>query len=294
MLLPGHPGEPGPPAAPPATAPFPVFVNLRSIGVPFAWWREQALRLEEAGYGGVAAWDHFVSRGRRSDPVLEAWTTLAAVGGASFRLGLLTFVANVMNRHPAVLARMAATLQEATRGRLVLGIGIGGHPAEHRAYGIPFPDAPERVARLEEAVAVLRALWTGGPVTRPSPFYPLVEAHAFPIPDPPPPIVIGAQTPAGAGLAARIGDGWTTPAPDLAGLLPVYLAALAAAGRDRAAQRILVAFDLAKGATLESNAWVEDPAGEAARWREAGADGAVLGAGSTADIDLLVAAAARR
>ena len=54
----------------------------------------------------------------------------------------MTFVANVMNRHPALLARMAATLQDASDGRLVLGIGIGGHPAEHEAYGIPFPDRP--------------------------------------------------------------------------------------------------------------------------------------------------------
>lgn len=294
MSQPDRPGEPGPDAAAAGTAPFPVVVNLRSIAVPFAWWREQALRLEAAGYEGIATWDHFVSRGRRSDPVLEAWTTLATVGGATTRLGLMTFVANVMNRHPAVLARMAATLQEATHGRLVLGIGIGGHPAEHRAYGIPFPDAPERVGRLEEAVAVLRALWTGGPVTRPSPFYPLVEAHAFPVPDPPPPIVVGAESPAGVALAARIGDGWTTPAPDLAALLPAYLEALASSGRDRAAQRVLVAFDLAKGATLAGSPWVGDPAGEAARWREAGADGAVVGAGSTADVDLLVGAAARR
>lgn len=68
---------------------------------------------------------------------------------------------------------MAATLQEVSRGRLVLGIGIGGHPAEHEAYGIPFPPVPERVSRLEEAVAVLRALWSGEPVTLDSPFYPL-------------------------------------------------------------------------------------------------------------------------
>ena len=95
-----------------------------------------------------------------------------------------SFVVNVMNRHPAVLARMATTLQTVSGGRLVLGIGIGGHPAEHRALGIPFPDAPERVARMEEAIAVLRALWTGGPVTRPSPFYPLEDAvvSAGPIP----------------------------------------------------------------------------------------------------------------
>ena len=279
---------------PGAPAPFPVIVNLRGIGVPFAWWREQALRLEAAGYAGVASWDHFVSRGARSDPVLEAWTTLTAVGAVTRRLQLMTFVANVMNRHPAVLARMAATLQEATGGRLLLGIGIGGHPAEHRAYGLPFPGVPERVARLEEAVAVLRALWTGGPVTRASPFYPLADAHAFPVPVPPPPVIVGAESRAGAALAARIGDGWTTPAGAFAGLLEAYLEELGRAGLDRASRRILVAFDLRKGQSLAASPWVHDPAAEAARWRAAGADGAVVGAGATPDVDLLVAAAARR
>jgi alkanesulfonate monooxygenase SsuD/methylene tetrahydromethanopterin reductase-like flavin-dependent oxidoreductase (luciferase family) len=278
----------------PAAPGFRVVVNLRAIGVSFAWWREQALRLESAGYAGVAAWDHFVSRGVRTDPVLESWTTLAAVGGATTHLGLMTFVANVMNRHPAVLARMAATLQEATGGRLTLGIGIGGHPAEHLAYGIPFPDAPERVARLEEAVAVLRALWTGGPVTRPSPFFPLAEAYAWPAPDPPPPIVVGGESRPGAELAARVGDGWTTPASTLAARLPAYLDALAAAGKDRAGQRILVAFDLPKGGSLGASPWVLDPAAAADEWRAAGADGAIVGANATEDVDALVEAAARR
>lgn len=275
-------------------APFQVVVNLRSIGVPFAWWREQALRLEAAGYDGVATWDHFVSRGDRTAPVLEAWTTLAVVGGATRSLGLMTFVANVMNRHPAVLARMAATLQEATGGRLTLGIGIGGHPAEHHAYGIPFPDTPERVARLEEAVAVLRALWAGGPVTLPGLLYPLRDAHAFPVPTPPPPIIVGAESRPGAALAARVGDGWTAPAGVFVERLPAYLDALAAAGRERSAQRLLVAFDLAKGATLAGSPWVADPAGEAERWRAAGADGAVVEARSTGDVDRLVEASGRR
>ncbi len=200
----------------------------------------------------------------------------------------MTFVLNVMNRPPSVVARMAATLQEASGGRLVLGIGIGGHPAEHLAYGIPFPDAPERVARLEEAVAVLRALWTGGPVTRTSPFYPLDEAFAFPIPKPTPPIIVGGESAAGARLAGRIGDGWTVPASLLAGRLPAYLEALAGIGRDRSTTRILAAFELGKGASLAGSPWVEDPAGAAARWRAAGADGAVLGARTTQDVDLLV------
>ena len=216
------------------------------------------------------------------------------VGGATTRLGIMTFVANVMNRHPAVLARMAATLQEATGGRLILGIGIGGHPAEHRAYGIPFPDAPERVARLGEAIAVLRALWNGGPVTRPSRFYPLVEAHAFPVPIPPPPIIVGAESRPGVELAARVGDGWTTPAATLVERLPGYLDGLAAAGKARSAQRVLAAFDLPRGASLAGSPWVEDPAGAADAWVSAGADGAVVRTNTTADVDLLVGAAARR
>jgi alkanesulfonate monooxygenase SsuD/methylene tetrahydromethanopterin reductase-like flavin-dependent oxidoreductase (luciferase family) len=269
-------------------------VNLRAIGVTSAWFREQSRRLEAAGYDGVAIWDHFVSRGVRRDPVLESWTTLAALAGSTSRLRLMTFVLNVMNRPPSVVARMAATLQEASGGRLVLGIGIGGHPAEHLAYGIPFPAAPERVARLEEAVAVLRALWSGGPVTRESPFYPLRDAYAFPVPDPAPPIIVGGETAAGAALAGRIGDGWTVPAALLAARLPVYLGALAGAGRDRSTTSVFAAFDLGTGESLAGSPWVDDPAGTASRWRAAGTDGAVVGARTADDVDLLVEAAARR
>jgi len=271
-----------------------VLVNLRAIGVSYAWFREQSRRLEAAGYDGVAIWDHFVSRGVRRDPVLECWTTLAALAGSTSRLRLMTFVLNVMNRPPAVVARMAATLQEASGGRLVLGIGIGGHPAEHLAYGIPFPAAPERVARLEEAVAVLRALWAGGPVSRESRFYPLRDAYAFPIPEPAPPIIVGGESAPGAALAGRIGDGWTVPAPLLAEHLPVYLEALAGIGRDRSTTSVIAAFDLGKGESLAGSSWVEDPAGTALRWRAAGADGAVVGVRTTNDVDLLVAAASRR
>ena len=273
---------------------FSVLVNLRAIGVSYAWFRDQSRRLEAAGYDGVAVWDHFVSRGVRRDPVLESWTTLAALAGSTRTLRLMTFVLNVMNRPPSVVARMAATLQEASGGRLVLGIGIGGHPAEHLAYGIPFPDVPERVARLEEAVAVIRALWSGGPVDRASPFYPLREAYAFPVPSPAPPIIVAGETRAGAALAGRIGDGWTVPAPRLAEHLPAYLAALAEAGRARSSTSILAAFDLAKGQSLAGTAWAEDPAGSAARWQAAGADGAVVGARSTEDVDCLVDAAGGR
>jgi alkanesulfonate monooxygenase SsuD/methylene tetrahydromethanopterin reductase-like flavin-dependent oxidoreductase (luciferase family) len=270
---------------------IPVGVCLRSMGASWAWWRDAALRLEAAGYAGVWSWDHFVSHGAAETPVLEAWTTLTATAALTRRVTVGTFVANVMNRHPAVLARMASTLQEVSGGRFILGIGIGGHPAEHLAYGIPWPDAPERVARLEEAVAVIRALWTGGPVTRPSPYYPLDGAVAHPVPQPPPPIVIGGESASGPLLAARIGDGWTSFSDRFADDLPRYLDALVANGRDRSVMRAIVGWQAGKGESLAASAWATDPRGEAERWRDAGADEAVVTARDQDDVTALIAAA---
>jgi alkanesulfonate monooxygenase SsuD/methylene tetrahydromethanopterin reductase-like flavin-dependent oxidoreductase (luciferase family) len=205
-------------------------------------------------------------------------------------------VINVMNRHPAVLARMASTLQIASGGRLILGMGIGGAPKEHAAYGIDFPEAKERAARLEEAIAVIRALWTGGPVTRPSVFYPLDDAHAFPVPTPPPPIIIGGETPAGARLAGRIGDGWSTFENNFEQNLPIYLEALEAAGRRRADQQVHVGFengDWLGDANIAESPWCRDPRGSWERWRAAGADGAIVLARTTTDVDALVEAVER-
>jgi coenzyme F420-dependent glucose-6-phosphate dehydrogenase len=221
---------------------LPIGVTIRTIRAEPGWWLESARRLDAAGYAGVCAWDHFMGKGDTTVPVVEGWTILAMAAAATRQVTVGTFVANVMNRHPAVLARMASTLQIASGGRLILGMGIGGAPREHAAYGIDFPEPKERVARLEEAVAVIRALWTGGPVTRESPYYPLHEATAFPTPVPPPPIVIGGETPAGARLAGRIGDGWTAFDDNFEQNLPLYLEALEASGKRREDQRVLVGY----------------------------------------------------
>jgi alkanesulfonate monooxygenase SsuD/methylene tetrahydromethanopterin reductase-like flavin-dependent oxidoreductase (luciferase family) len=279
---------------PVSTDRLPIGVVLGAVGVDVRWWLDSARRLDAAGYAGVWSWDHFISRGVRTDPVLEAWTTLTAAAMVTERLTVGTFVANVMNRHPAVLARMAATLQEASGGRFTLGIGIGGHPAEHEAYGIDFPPPVERARHLEEAVAVLRALWGGGPVTRPSDLYPLRDAHAYPVPTPPPQILIGAGTPAGARLAARIGDGWASESDTFEDLLPHYLEALDAAGRDRTGQRIVLGFGgrRKRGADpLAAEPLLVAPREELARWRDIGADDLLLTARTTDDVDALVDAA---
>jgi len=253
-----------------------VGLNLASIGVPAGWWLAAARLADEAGFSGAWIWDHFISRGRRSDPVLECWTTLAAAAVATQRIHLGSFVTNVMNRHPAVLARMAANVQDLSGGRLELGIGIGGHPREHEALGIPFPPAAERVARLEEAVQVLRLLWGGGPVSFDGRYYQLHEAQVHPMPSPPPRIVIGGETPGGARLAARLGDAWTTTGDALLRDLPVFEEALAAAGRRRDEVAVLVALDLDRHLPAAAQPLLADLAGECRRWRRLGADELIL------------------
>ena len=274
---------------------LPIGVCLRAIRAEPDWWLASARRLDEAGYAGLWCWDHFMGRGDKTVPVVEAWTILSMAAAQTSRVTVAPFVLNSMNRHPALVARMASTLQIASGGRLILGIGIGGAPAEHAAYGMDFPDAPERVARLEEAVAVIRALWTGGPVTRPSPFYPLTEAYAHPVPDPMPRIVIGGETPAGARLAARIGDGWNTFDDNFEKHLPLYLDALAEAGRSRAEQTVLVGFqgDWLGDASIRDTGWFSEPRATWDRWHAAGADGAIVLARTTDDVDALVDAVAR-
>jgi alkanesulfonate monooxygenase SsuD/methylene tetrahydromethanopterin reductase-like flavin-dependent oxidoreductase (luciferase family) len=274
---------------------LPIGVCLRAIRAEPVWWLESARRLDAAGYRGVWCWDHFMGRGDRTVPVVENWTILSMAAAQTSRATVGPFVLNVMNRHPALVARMAATLHIASAGRLVLGIGIGGAPREHAAYGMSFPEAPERVARLQEAVAVIRALWTGGPITRPSPYYPLVNATAFPIPLPMPPIVIGGETPAGARLAGRIGDGWSAFDDRFEANLPLYLESLAAAGRSRADQRVIVGFqeDRHGDEPIATSPWVTEPRETWARWQDAGADEAIVLARTTDDVDALVSAVDR-
>lgn len=274
---------------------LPIGVCLRTIRAEPTWWLESARRLDAAGYAGLWAWDHFMGKGDARVPVVEGWTILAMAAAATRQVTVGSFVLNVINRHPAVVARMASTLQIASGGRLVLGIGIGGAPREHAAYGIDFPEAPERVARLEEAVAVLRVLWTGGPVSRPSPFYPLQDATAYPIPVPPPPILIGGETRTGARLAGRIGDGWTAFDDTFEENLPAYLESLEATGRRREDQLVVVGFqgEWRSDERMADSPWVTAPRETWAHWHEAGADGAVVLARTTEDVDALVAVAER-
>jgi alkanesulfonate monooxygenase SsuD/methylene tetrahydromethanopterin reductase-like flavin-dependent oxidoreductase (luciferase family) len=278
------------------TEQLPIGVNIASIGTDPTWWLSAAVRLERAGYQGIWCWDHFMGRKGAHVPVVEAWTALSVAAGATERVELGPFVLNVTNRHPAVVAAMASTLQRLSGGRLVLGVGIGGGLEEHVALGMPLPDAAERVARLREAIAVMRSLWTGAPVTRPSLYYPLADAAGSPV-NPAPPVIVGGETRAGARLAAEIGDGWTAFTLNFRQHLPVYLEALATAGKAREDQRVLVGVQ--GGVFADPNdpdpllPWCIEPAETWESWHASGADGVILTAATEDDVDRLVGATDR-
>lgn len=263
------------------------------IGVSYAWWRDAVVRVDRAGYAGAWTWDHFASRGGTGRPSLEAWTSLATVAPLTRNVTLGTLVTNVMNRHPALLARIAATLQEASGGRVVVGLGIGGDAVEHAAFGIDLPPVAERVRRLEETCVILRALWSGERVDVDGEFWQLRGALGLPAPRPMPPIVVAGQTRTGTRMAARAGDAWTTRPELLDALLPVYREARAALGRGPG--RVIVGFEGPRARTsyVAGTAWQHDPAAELAAWRERGADEVVLTARTDADVEALEAMAAR-
>ncbi len=122
-----------------------------------------------------------------------------------------------------------------------------------------------------------------------------MDAAAYPIPVPTPPIVIGGETPAGARLAGRIGDGWSAFDTNFEANLPLYLEALEAAGRRREDQRVIVGFqgDWLGEATVVDSPWVSEPRETWDRWHAAGADEVIVLAKTTEDVDALVGAVDR-
>ena len=122
---------------------------------------EIARHAEATGWDGFWLADHFMpDAADTSAPWPESWTTLAGLAASVPRIRLGTLVTGNTYRHPAVLAKMAATVDHISQGRMVLGLGAGWQVNEHEQYGIPFGTVGERLARLEEACQVIKGLYT--------------------------------------------------------------------------------------------------------------------------------------
>ena len=127
---------------------------------PYGDVLELAQHVERTGWDGFWYADHFMPNAEdTSTPWPEAWTTLTAVAAVVPRLRIGALVTGNTYRHPAVLAKMAATIDHISGGRVVLGLGAGWQENEHEAYGIPFYTLAERLERLDEACRVIKALF---------------------------------------------------------------------------------------------------------------------------------------
>src|SRR3954452_15265132 len=105
-----------------------IGVSISTVGLTSTGWLAAAEHLAGAGYGTIWAWDHFMGHVDPTTPVLETFTLLVTASERIRTARIGTLVTNVMNRHPAVLARMASTVQDVTGGRFRLGLRIGGSP----------------------------------------------------------------------------------------------------------------------------------------------------------------------
>ncbi len=124
---------------------------------------------------------------------LECWTQLTWLAARYPDQRLGTIVMANSYRHPPLLAKMAASLQTFSGGRLILGYGAGWWEEEYHAYGYPFPPTRVRIAQMVEGIQVMRAMWSGGPVSFTGEHYQIRDAYCEPRPEPPPPILIGGD-----------------------------------------------------------------------------------------------------
>jgi F420-dependent oxidoreductase-like protein len=187
--------------------------------VTWPQWLALAQACERHGVPAMFRSDHYLNVNGYSDRgSLDAWGTICALSAVTSSLRLGTMVSPATFRHPSVLAKLVATADQISGGRVELGIGAGWHEREHDAYGFAFPDLRARMQNLEEQLEVITGTWTQMPFSHDGQHYRLQSLQALPGPRqrPHPPIIMGGDAgPKGARLAARYADEYNTPLPTL-------------------------------------------------------------------------------
>jgi alkanesulfonate monooxygenase SsuD/methylene tetrahydromethanopterin reductase-like flavin-dependent oxidoreductase (luciferase family) len=203
----------------------------------YAEIREVARTAEATGFDSVWVYDHLLFRSDgETTGIHECWTILSAIAEATERVELGTIVMCTSFRNPALLAKMAATLDHLSGGRLILGIGCGWHDPEYEAFGFP---TDHKVGRFEEALTIIRGLIRHGRVDLDGRWQRAADAVLAPPARPDLPILIAAKRPRMLELTARHADAWNLawfghPNDKLATGRADLLAACATVGRDPA------------------------------------------------------------
>jgi alkanesulfonate monooxygenase SsuD/methylene tetrahydromethanopterin reductase-like flavin-dependent oxidoreductase (luciferase family) len=170
--------------------PFYAFKNQSESAVLHRELVSTVQECERLGFHSVWLDDHLMYG---TMPILECWTTLAALASITSRIRLGTMVTSNAFRNPALLAKMAANVDVISNGRLEFGLGAGIQPQEHLAYGYPFPNPAVRIEKLKESVEIIKLLWTKKQGSYSNQYYHIEEAVCEPKPlqKPHPPITIG-------------------------------------------------------------------------------------------------------
>jgi F420-dependent oxidoreductase-like protein len=180
---------------------------------PWADILEVAQHAEQTGWDGVWIADHFMPSTPPIDgPMHEVWSLVSGLVGEVPRVRIGTLVLGNLYRHPAVVAKMAASLDHVSGGRVVLGLGAGWQENEHVAYGLPFPPVAERLGRLDEACAIVKGLFANERTTFAGRYYELQDAPLEPKPlqDPLPLLVGGGGERVTLRIVAQWADEWNT------------------------------------------------------------------------------------
>ena len=178
------------------TRPLAVGVQLPEVERQVTWaeMRDMALAAEDAGFDSIWLGDHLLYRSPKgAKGPMEAWSTLAALAAVTERVQLGPLVASTSFHSPAMLAKKAATVDEISGGRLILGLGAGWNETEYAAFGFPFD---HRVGRFAEAFTIIRTLLRQGAIDFAGDYYTLRDCELVPPPRPGgPPLMIGSTGP---------------------------------------------------------------------------------------------------
>jgi F420-dependent oxidoreductase-like protein len=174
---------------------FGIYIELQ-LGFDYTITERIALEAEKGGYDSLWCSDHlFMSNESVKQNSMEVWTVLSALASKTSKIRLGPLVACNSYRHPPLLAKIAATLDIISNGRLFFGFGAGWKEIEYKAYGYPFPSIQDRMDQMEEALQIIRLLWTEDKASFKGKHYEIRDAISVPKPiqKPMPPILIGGD-----------------------------------------------------------------------------------------------------